>query len=242
MPTQRASVMLAGMPPRDFTSTVQSLKSALSGRLPGSDQQAVMAPRPRPGWEPDFGRVADRARHAAVLLLLYPREGRPYLPLTLRTGTLESHRGQVSFPGGALEPGETDTAAAVREAEEEIHIDPARVAVLGKLTPLHVPVSGYLVHPIAAVTSTTPDFVANPIEVEEIYEVSLERLLAAGAVTWCRERHGGREYCVPYFRVGALMVWGATAMMLAEFLHLLGWAGAPEPPAALSDGTGRDEP
>ena len=119
-----------------FADTVARLERALIGPLPGAPAQHRMMPRPPRDWPPDFNRA--RIRQAAGLLLLFPFENHPYLVLTVRSGTLERHGGQVSLPGGVVELGETFEQAALREAHEEIGLEPAGVRTLGALTPIDI--------------------------------------------------------------------------------------------------------
>ncbi len=184
-----------------------------------------MAPRPRKGWTP--GWAPTEARPAGALLLLFPMDRRSGLVLTLRSDRIGRHRGQVSLPGGAVEPGEDVASAAIREAHEEAGVDPSIPSVLGSLTPLDVPVSGYVIHPVVAYATVRPDLLPCGHEVERVAEVAVADLADPGNLrveTWTRE-WGTAE--VPFFRVGGLTVWGATAMILSEFLSLLD--AAPEP-------------
>jgi 8-oxo-dGTP pyrophosphatase MutT (NUDIX family) len=133
------------------------------------------------------------------------------------------HGGQVSLPGGVVEPGETLEQAALREAHEEVALPLEPVRVLGALTPLDIPVSGFRLHPIVAVTDTHPPLTPADAEVATILEVALDELLdPVNFVRTTRERDGVR-YVVPAFHVCGHEIWGATAMVLAEFLALLGW-------------------
>lgn len=204
---------------------VERVRERLKEPLPGPAAQARMAPRPRKGWKP--GWAPTEARPAGALLLLFPMEGRSGLVLTLRSDRIGRHRGQVSLPGGAVEPGEDVAAAALREAHEEAGVDPSIPSVLGSLTALDVPVSGYVIHPVVAFATARPDLVPCGHEVERVVEVAVKDLTDPANLhveTWTRE-WGTAE--VPFFRVGGLTVWGATAMILAEFLALLD--AAPEP-------------
>ena len=120
----------------------QSLRVSLAGTLPGLQAQLRFAPQPqRPEWR--AGHFPSDSRIAAGLLLLYPREYDVAVPLTVRASHLPRHAGQISLPGGAADPGETLAATALREASEEIGVDPAAVRILGELTPVHVVVSGF---------------------------------------------------------------------------------------------------
>ncbi len=168
-------------------------------------------------------------RDAATLLLIYPGDGRLWLPLTVRSGGLRNHTGQVSLPGGGVDPGESIEDAALREASEEVGIVPATVDVVGRLTPLHVPISGYLLHPVVGVTTARPVFRPAEWEVARLLEVQLDRLRDPAAVHRERralERQGRTvDVEVPYFDLEGEKVWGATAMVLAEFLAVLRGTG-----------------
>ena len=196
------------------------LRERLAGTLPGLDAQMRFAPFPlRPGW--NVGDFPADARLAAALLLLYPHGTGAAVPLTVRHRDLARHAGQISLPGGATDPGETLAQAALRETHEEIGVDPATVRILGELTPVHVLVSGFTLHPIVGITDRRPDFRAAEGEVEEILEVSLEEIRDASRIrTGTRVREGvAVEY--PYFDLLGHQVWGATAMVLGEFVCVL---------------------
>ena len=196
------------------------LRARLAGTLPGVEAQIRFAPLPlAPGWR--AGEFPSGARTAAALLCLYPGKQGVALPLTVRASTLARHAGQISLPGGATDPGETPVEAALREASEEVGIDPASVRVLGELTPIHVLVSGFTLHPVVGVTDVAPAFQAAPGEVDEIVEVRLEDLRDASRVrTGTRTREGvAIEYS--YLDLCGHQVWGATAMILGEFIQLL---------------------
>lgn len=198
----------------------ERLRAALAGPLPGSEAHLLLAPRPRPGWLP--GQLPPGSRSGAALLLLYPRQGRLHLLLTVRAQDLPHHRGQVSLPGGAVEDGEGVADAALREAREETGVKASDVQVLGLLTPLHLPASRYVVHPVVAIANRRPSLEAAEREVARIVEVPLEDLMDPARLgTETRETRRGSG-TVPFFDLGGEQVWGATAMILAEFLWLLG--------------------
>ena len=198
-----------------------SLKRSFARPLPGHTAQERLSPRPRVGWQP--GHVPEDARNGAAVLLLFPdADDQARLILTLREASLSHHAGQVSLPGGAADPGESLFDTALREAHEEVGVTPGEVRVLGELTPLFIPVSGFALHPFVALCERRPDLVPDPREVARILEVPLRALMDSQNVRIAQREFRGRSYGVPYIGVKGERVWGATAMILAEFLALLG--------------------
>ena len=157
-------------------------------------------------------------------MLLYPIDARVHLVLTRRADTLGRHAGQISLPGGAVDEHETIEAAALREAREEVGVE-AAPRVVGPLTALHIPVSNFALHPVLAVTDRRPRFVAAAAEVAHILEVPLDDLRDAASRRRGRSWRGTEMIDVPYFEVQGERVWGATAMVLGELIHLLGVRG-----------------
>ncbi len=159
------------------------------------------------------------ARPAAVLVLLYPGADGLTLVLTERTSHLPSHAGQISFPGGALDPEDaTLLQAALREANEELGIQPADLELLGELRPVYIPPSNFLVRPFVAYASRRPEFLPSPGEVASVLEVPLAHLLdPANVASEVRVLQGARLQ-VPYFTFRGHKIWGATAAMLDDLL------------------------
>jgi 8-oxo-dGTP pyrophosphatase MutT (NUDIX family) len=129
----------------------------------------------------------------------------------------------VSLPGGVVDPGETYDQAAMREAHEEVALALDDVRVLGPLTPLDIPVSGFRLHPIVAALATRPRLTASDDEVARILEIGVDELLNPEHFVTAERHRDGVALTVPAFRIGDVEIWGATAMVLAEFLALLGW-------------------
>jgi len=206
-----------------FSQLIDHLGTTLARPLPGAAAQARMAPRPRREWPAGFNPA--RIRRAAGLLLVFAVKDRPHILLTVRADTLGRHGGQVSLPGGVIDPGETVEQAALREAHEEVGLAPNGVRVLGTLTPLDIPVSGFRLHPVVASCDIAPHLVPSDAEVARILAVDVHELQDPSRVRWTRQVRDGRTIDVPAFYVGDDEIWGATAMILAEFLTLLGWSG-----------------
>jgi 8-oxo-dGTP pyrophosphatase MutT (NUDIX family) len=201
----------------------RQLRDTLARPLPGLDAQMRLSPTPRVGWDPAV--VPAGLRDAAGLILLYRMNREWCLPLTVRAASLRSHTGQVSLPGGRVDEGESVEAAALREACEEIGVAPASVRVLGRLTPLHIPVSRHMLYPVIGITERRPDFRPAEQEVARILEVPVATLIDPAIVhheTWMRTIEGASiEIDVPYFAIDGERVWGATGMVLAEFRAVL---------------------
>jgi 8-oxo-dGTP pyrophosphatase MutT (NUDIX family) len=198
------------------------LRRRLAAPLPGLDAQMRMSPRPRLGAE--SGIDVNSLRPAAALLLIYPHEDAWHMPLTLRGSNLRHHTGQISLPGGRLDAGESVEQAALREAHEEIGLTPVDVDVLGRLTPLPVYVSGHLLHPVVGFAARRPDFNLHSHEVERLIEVPIAVLLEPDRVLWeerTRILPPQGVMNVPYFDVLDARVWGATAMVLSEFVAIV---------------------
>ena len=202
------------------------IRRGLEQALPGPEAQNLLAPRPRRGWQP--GVVPPDCRRSAVLLLLFPGAlGTPALLLTKRHASLLHHAGQVSLPGGAVEDDETLEAGALREAREEVGLDGRAVRILGRMSPLHVPVSGYVLHPVLAACDVRPVLRPTEGEVDRILEAPLDLLADARNYSVEVRSFRGSDYRVPFVLVEGEKVWGATAMVLAEFLSMIG--SAPDP-------------
>ncbi len=190
---------------------------ALEGFDAGAAQQK-MVPQPRGIKLPDLDRTT---RQGGVLVLLYIKAGMTYLVLTRRRDDLNSHAGQVCFPGGRREEGESLEMTAIREAEEELGIRPGALEHLGHLECLYIPPSDYEVYPFIAWHNGSPQFIPQADEVAEIIEVPLAFLVNPACYREEVWDIRGYQVLVPYFQVFEHKVWGATAMMLSEFIERL---------------------
>lgn len=199
---------------------LERVESGLRAPLPGIPAQLLMAPDPRPGQKAYF-EVEGTALKAGVLLLLYEEGGELRLLLTRRTERVLHHRGQISFPGGEQHPGESVEATALRETEEELGLDLGAVRILGRLTPLYIPSSNYCMYPTVAYLPGTPVFKPQADEVAETIEVPVAHLIEpknCGRTEWTI---GARTVDAPFYEFLGHKIWGATAMVLAEFLAVL---------------------
>jgi 8-oxo-dGTP pyrophosphatase MutT (NUDIX family) len=164
-------------------------------------------------------------RRSAVLMLFGEGTSGPDLLLTERSHTMRSHPGQVSFPGGRLDPGETPVEAALREAQEEAGIEPDGVRVLGRLPELYLPPSNHAVTPVVGWWADPREVVPTSLEeVHAVYRVPISELRdPAHRITVRSPRHGWR---MPGFLIGPdkdVILWGFTGGIVASFLRHLGW-------------------
>ena len=157
------------------------------------------------------------AAPAAVLVALFEEGGEARVLLTRRSTQLRTHRGQVSFPGGRIDHGEDAVAAAVREAFEEIGLDPAVVRPAGFLAPAFAFSSGDPITAVVATLPARPRLVANPSEVDRVFDVALADLAVHCTVERWSEP-GVPAFFMYFFAVEGETVWGATARMLVDLL------------------------
>ena len=191
--------------------TLGRLRAVLEGRVPGS----FPFDRLRPEHLPPGGLA-----RAAVLVPLFEHDGEPHVLLTVRPGHLKRHAGQVSFPGGRVEEGEDPRAAALREAEEEIGLERARVELLGQLDETLVLTSGFRLTPWVAVVPYPYPYAARPGEVEAILYLPLSALARPGAHRTEHRDAYGERHLVHFYDLPGLTIWGATARILDQLLVL----------------------
>lgn len=161
-------------------------------------------------------------RVAAVLILLFPENGSIYTVFIQRPEYDGVHGGQISFPGGKQEPSDDNIIeTAIRETHEEIGADPAKISVIGTLTPLFIPVSNMLVTPVIGWMKDRPVFIHKVNEVVFIFEADLKKLLDPSIVKTKPMKIRSKIIEVKYFDYQGNVIWGATAMMLHELLTII---------------------
>ncbi|HSO93734.1 MAG TPA: CoA pyrophosphatase [Candidatus Dormibacteraeota bacterium] len=165
---------------------------------------------------------------AAVLVPLLRTGERLEVLFTRRTDTVLTHKGQISFPGGQQEKSDRSSIeTALRESHEEIGLDPSLVSVLGELDDMFTSVSGYVVTPVLGLISEpTPELRLAPAEVRSVFTVSIDRLLDDSVHRTETRQLDGQLLQVHFFTVGEDVIWGATGLMLYQFLQA--WQGGPE--------------
>lgn len=192
--------------------------------LPGSDAQFRMAPEPvSTDSRPRKSEAPPHAIDSSVLVLVYAGEDNNLkLVFTLRTTSI-NHGGQISFPGGRSEPGESSVETALREAEEEIGVNPDDISIVGSLSTLYTQVSNNEVTPVVGFLDYVPELKINPDEVEEVFSTSLVELADKNNIIvekW--QLHGKNTYRVPFWNIHRVPLWGVSAMILSEFMELYG--------------------
>lgn len=202
--------------------TLSDVRIALAAARVGRPAHAQMSPRPRPG---DIFPMPENAagKQASVLILLYDHADELHFFLTRRTETVGTHKGQISLPGGSKDANESLQETALREAQEELDIDPAQVEILGApLTPLYIPVSDFWVTAfVGYYCCEEPAPNPSAAEVYEILPTRLADLLDEGVIAEEEWELRGYKVQVPFFRLNGYKVWGATAMILSELAALL---------------------
>ena len=200
---------------------IEILKQALTRPLPGVDAQSLMSPSVRFTGNKQFDRA--HARLSSVLILLYQKNGEWHIPLIQRPKYDGAHSGQVSFPGGKFEEGDASYLdTALREAEEEIGICREGLTFISQLSSLYIPNSNFVVYPQVCITDEQPVFRPDLREVETVIEVPVRQLLLPDTIHRFIRSINGVIVDAPFYKVDNYVIWGATAMILSEFLSLVG--------------------
>jgi 8-oxo-dGTP pyrophosphatase MutT (NUDIX family) len=210
------------MPLTPYGTLAARLKQKLAGPLPGMDAQYEMAPSGRQRINIKSLAAGTYVESAVLILVCADGSGRLFIPLIERPEYEGVHSGQIALPGGKKDEADRSLQdTAKRECHEELSVG-NDCEILGSLTPIFIPVSGYLVHPFVgfsenAASSMRPD----SREVRSVVKLYLEDLLAESVRTEKEVRAGSTALKAPCFDVDCHAVWGATAMILNEFRHVL---------------------
>ena len=200
---------------------IDFLSKRLLADLPGTNAHLQMMPEIKN--LPYRTLVAKKdAKKSAVLVLLYSKGEDLNIIFTLRSKKLSNHSGQISFPGGHLDKGETPVQTALRETLEEIGIDKSQLNVIGRLSDLYVPPTNYIISPVVGYMTEKPDYYINsPDEVEEIIDLSLGTFSDNSIYSVENWKYQGQELKVPLWKIHSeTPLWGATSMIMMEFLLL----------------------
>lgn len=193
----------------------------LTEPLPGVEAQMKLSPQPV-NLDRFVVRERPDARPCAVLILFHRGDSGLHFPLIQRPVYLGAHSGQVALPGGKHElEDENLIYTALREAKEEIGADPSAIKILGTLSELYVPASNFKVLPVVAFTDASPTFVPDQHEVVEVLSASVQELFQQKIEIKEMMVGEGMKIISPYYQVNNRVIWGATAMMLAELLQVL---------------------
>ena len=163
---------------------------------------------------------ANEMKQAAVLICFFKKDGEYHIPLIRRPMHEKNHPGQIALPGGAREKKETLANTSLREAFEEVGIIPENVEIIGKMTPLPVPVSKYLISPFIGETKQEPKWNINKQEVDELIILKFRDLIESDKGYYEDWKLNGNMLRVPIFKVMNKDIWGATAAVLSELLDL----------------------
>jgi 8-oxo-dGTP pyrophosphatase MutT (NUDIX family) len=207
-----------------FSSTVEKIKEKLTGTLPGASAHDIMMPAGKSASHRKM--MQDRevdVKLGGVMILLFPVKSKICFPLTLRQDYPGVHSGQISLPGGRMEPDDEDLLmTALRETEEEIGVPYGKINVLGTLSQLYIPPSRYNITPVVGYLKETPSFNIDPREVKELIVADLSHLTdpkyRKRKSLLVRESY---QLDAPYFDIHDQVVWGATGMILSEFSHII---------------------
>lgn len=200
-------------------SFIKSLEKILSSKLPGEKAHDIM--RTGPKFTKPLEYIKKKAIPSAVLILLFPNSNTFNFILTLRSKKVETHKGQISLPGGAQEQNESLEKTALRETEEEIGVSPETVELIGRLSTLYVPFSGFDIHPYVGWATETPEMNISVEEVDKIISVPVTELIDSNNLRIKNTSLRGIPVKMPYFNLKNEIVWGATSMILSEFKQLI---------------------
>jgi len=198
---------------------IRELKFRLLSDLPGHKTQKLM--RAKPHVKIHYESSLKNAIPASVLILFFQSGDNIKFILTERTHNVDTHKGQISLPGGMQEKNESLEKTAIRETDEEIGVREKDINIIGSLSSLYVPVSGFNIYPWIGWTGSEPKLKLNPREVESAFSVSISDLLDDNKINEEEWNLYGMPIDVPFFLFHRFKVWGATAMILSELKQVI---------------------
>lgn len=201
---------------------ISALKDELVKPLPGLDVQMEMVPITR---QSEMLKVkhANPPKESAVMILLFYQESKLQIAFIKRTSYNGVHSAQIAFPGGKYEDNDdTLTETALRETHEEIGIQKSEISILGKLTELFIPPSNFNVLPIIGFIKNRPQFIIDKKEVDKVFVVALDELINSETIQYKKiETRNKLKIAVPCYFINNEIIWGATAMIISEFLEVI---------------------
>ena len=199
---------------------INDLRRAFTMPLPGETAHQKMSPN----YRHHFGaELPDKSmlRNSSVMILLYRKGGEWHLPLIKRPSYNGAHSGQICLPGGKWEPCDINPwFSALRETDEETGIH-SGIEKIGELTPLYIPNSNFMVFPQVGLLGDEPKFMPDPYEVESLVDASLSDFVSDENIMSFTFQSGDKLVQAPYYNIKGHCVWGATAMIISEFLEVL---------------------
>ena len=206
----------------ELTRFILFLEDRLKKPLPGRSAQLKMSSLVRIQEMMNFSHGLD-AIQSSVLILFYPIEDGIGLVLMLRPEYKGIHSGQISLPGGKYEEDDESLIfTALREAKEEIGVDPTQIQIIGQLTEMYIPPSNFMVTPVVGYQATKPVFMADPKEVARVVEIDIKDLLDSKNFQMKKMKlRLGFNLKVPSYVIDGNIIWGATAMILSELVEII---------------------
>ena len=198
---------------------INKIEASLGSKLPGQEAHDIMRVGSR--IPVSINRMTKSPIASSVLVLLFEENNSFNFILTLRSKKVETHKGQISLPGGVQEKNESLKDTALREAEEEIGALPKTIEIIGELSSIYIPFSGYKVHPYVGWASAPPKLIPCAQEVERIIIVPVNELIDEKNQTQKKTILRGIPVTMPYFSLKGEIVWGATSMILSEFKQII---------------------
>lgn len=207
----------------EFSNFLKYIPQIKTEKLLGSLAHELMVPPERKDLMENLDLNNFNPREAAIMMLLYPKNGQTYLALILRNTYKGVHSSQIAFPGGKVEPEDISVEfAALRETHEEIGISSDKINIIRPFTQVYIPPSNFMVYPFLGYATQELEFIEEASEVAAMIELSLQDFLDDSIiVNKMMATSYSTEISVPAFKIADYYVWGATAMMMSELKEVL---------------------